>query len=311
MNRLENEWEKTRWAWWRNDKLKIKSKTVLYSLQDRISSVYFAPIDSKDAQRMIEISNILDKPYVVHLWDFLDGNIDDAATQLLIRNAKRVFCLNNEIASEVKRIRDADILEFTRSPANYYSSGVKNNCVRVALIGDIRSYLAGVLKLFEAIKILKKTGVSIKIIYIGKMSNIVKLGLYSKGNIEATGFVKDSAERDRILSTCNVAFLPGPGASPEMDHRSKFSIPSRILDFLTAGLPVVGHVHPSSATFAFLRELDFDQETVCCEDPAQIAEALFSLTKSHYWSIANQRSLKAFSKIMDRYNSAILKNELV
>jgi hypothetical protein len=67
----------------------------------QISKTYFAPIDASDARRMKEMARLLDVPFVVHLWDFLD-NADHEPTHWLIRNAEHVFCLNEAILDNVR-----------------------------------------------------------------------------------------------------------------------------------------------------------------------------------------------------------------
>jgi len=266
-------------TWWDKDRIVRGGEKLISSLKGHVSSAYFAPIEAKDARRMRHIAELLSKPFVVHFWDFLDGNMEEESTKWLIRNAERVFCLNQAMAHDVKRFRDVDILEFTRSVPNFQSRYLAKGEIRVALVGSLGPYMDGVKKLLGAVEILNKAGRSARIVYLNK-NHIGKrfFGSY-RDHISRTGYIKNDDNKDRILSNCNIAFMPGPSAPPEHDSWSRYSMPSRILDFLGVGLPMVGTVHPRSATYDFCRRLNV-HEYLLCEDPLRIADALVALSDS-------------------------------
>jgi hypothetical protein len=301
--------EQMKWTWWSEDRITGRGEALILALRDKVSSAYFAPIEAEDARRMKHIAELLSKPFVVHLWDFLDKNMEDESTQWLIKNAVRVFCLNDAIANEVKKTRGADILQFTRSKPNHRCIYAKDGDIRIALIGDIGSYIEGVKKLVAAVDIVNKAGRSAKILYIGKSTIPKKCGMSSRDHIEATGFIRSNDEKDRLLSSCNFAFLPGPSGSPENDSRSKYSIPSRVLDFLGTGLPIVGTLHPLSATSELCRNLGVDAD-LYCNDSDQIARSFLALVGKDRWRMSNQRSLEGFEQIIRSHKVDLLKGAL-
>jgi hypothetical protein len=74
---------------------------------------------------------------------------------------------------------------------------------------------------------------------------------------------------------------------------SRFSIPSRILDYMATGLPVLAAVHPDSATGGFMRELEMaDCIVEASED--ELANKIISLAETNAWSVSSRLSLEAF-----------------
>src|ERR1700730_16686449 len=119
-NWLKKKSEQMKWTWWSDDRIIGPGKALVSSLKEKASSAYYAPLEAKDARWMRQIAELITKPFVVHLWDFLDNNISDESTQWLIKNADRVFCLNSAMANAVKENgRDSEILQFTRSIPNF------------------------------------------------------------------------------------------------------------------------------------------------------------------------------------------------
>ena len=91
----------------------------------------------------------------------------------------------------------------------------------------------------------------------------------------------------------HVAFLPGPKGDPKEDLRSRYSIPSRILDYMAVGLPIVGAVHKDSATADFAQKLGLDS-AVTCSGPEEIADWLSRIARSVHWVEQSAKSRNAF-----------------
>ena len=285
--------------------------SLLENLREETSGVYLAPLDKSDARRMREIITVLQSPFVLHLWDFLD-NANDETTRWLIENASSVFCLNSAILRDVTSIRrEASILTFRRTAAKVVAQRSDDTTVSVAILGDIGSYLGGVTCLIAAIEHLRMVGQNHNVVFVGTSQKMLKRnGISARDSISATGFIPSAEQRDRVLSRCAVGFVPGPLASPESDPRSKYSIPSRILDFMAIGLPIVGTVHPDSATFSFCQDLGLD-EWLVRNEPDQVAQALEALVDLREWERSSRKSLAAFSKLMAAYDIAELRSMLV
>jgi hypothetical protein len=298
-------------SWWQDDKPTGKVVSFLESLREETSSVYLAPLDARDACRMKEIIHVLKRPFVVHLWDFLD-NASDATTRWLIENAARVFCLNENILRDVVAIRgEASILTFRRAAAKITAKRSDDDEVTVALSGELGVYLGGVKCLIAAVQRLRESGRNCRIVYTGTSKrDLRRSGIVSHDSISARGFIPSAEQRDQVLSKCTIGFIPGPLSSPESDARSKYSIPSRILDFMSIGLPIVGTLHPDSAAFSFCRNLGLE-DWLFTDGPNEIAQALATLTNLQEWEKGSQKSLAAFSKLIDSYDIGELKSMLV
>lgn len=294
---------------WQGGKPSPSLLSDLRNLRGNVSTVYFAPIDAEDAYRMREMARFLDLPFIVHLWDFLD-NEQDEATHWLIRSAEHVFCLNKAILDYVQKTQNnSSILSFNRLPSASRASFSLGKTTTVAIMGDIGSYVGGIRCLIDAISLLSNSGSAYRIVYIGNGRNLGRLGLSDCNLISATGFIASAARRDEVLSQCAIGFMPGPSTAPDRDPRSKYSIPSRILDFMAVGIPVVGTVHLDSATFSFCRELGV-HTWLLQSDPARLAEALNAHAEQRIWIASSDASLAAFDMFHKAYDIGALKKHL-
>jgi len=158
----------------------------------------------------------------------------------------------------------------------------------------------GVRKLMRAIEMLGSHKRLCEIVYVGPAKHLTRFSIPACAAVTATGFIESSETRDKILSECAVGFLPGPTGAPESDSRSKYSIPSRILDFMAIGLPIVGAVHPRSATASFCREFGVNTGLVLANE--QVASTLAELASRELWEVESGHSLSAFGRLSDSYS---------
>jgi hypothetical protein len=287
---------------WDDDMPSRALVAFLTELRPRLSSVYLAPIDAKDALRMKAIVTTLQMPFVVHLWDFLENSVSHDATRWLIANAIHVFCLNRQILSAVHGMQpSSSILTFTRPPAKSTATYQIRDELTVAIMGDIGSYKDGVQCLIQAVKLLRRAGRNCRILYIGRRRTLKQCGLEGYRFITSTGFIASGDERDRNLSECAVGFIPGPIAAPEHDARSKYSIPSRILDFMAVGLPFLGTVHSHSATYGFCRDLGIESGLLTTLDPKRLARLIMRMATLREWALNSRRNLAAFDEIVSAH----------
>jgi hypothetical protein len=298
-------------SWWRDDKPGSKVVSILESLKEETSSIYLAPLDASDARRMTEIVRVLGRPFVLHLWDFLD-NANDPTTRRLIENAARVFCLNDHILRDVAAIRgDASILTFRRAAAKSTARRPDSEEISVALSGEVGPYVSGLKCLITAIRKLRGNSVNCRMVYVGPSKrDLGRGGITPQDPVSVSGFIRSPEQRDHILSGCTAGFIPGPLSSPGENTRSKYSIPSRILDFMAIGLPIVGTLHPDSAAFAFCRNFGVD-DWLFMNDPDKIAQALMTLANPEEWEKSSRKSLAAFSRLINSYNIDELKSALI
>ncbi len=295
---------------WHGDEPSAAVTTFLGRLKQEISMAYLAPIEAGDARRMKAIAEELQRPFVLHFWDFLDSNAAESATTWLIDNATHIFCLNRQIQEDLRGARRrSSILTFTRGRSNAIAKFTSSPEIRIAVTGSIEPYVDGMKCLVGAVQLLRAAGKNYTIVYIGLAKSLRRCGLDNHDFITATGFIESAEARDKLLAECAVGFMPGPSAAPETDARAKYSIPSRILDYLAVGLPIVGTVHPRSATFAFCRDSRLDVGLLQ-DDPQRVARSFTSLEDEAMWRSTSRRNLAAFSALVEAHGIEDLKRML-
>ena len=285
-------------SWWRGNCLRQEKASHLVSrFREQVSILYLAPVDSQDAARMRYLVELFQKPFVLHFWDLLDANLENPDLQWLVRHAGHVFCLSAPLLAEVSRYRsDASYLLFSREPSRFLARPPGAKRLDIGLMGDIASYPDGLALLQETVKLLEERHIQVQLNYIGPVRILKKLHPSLAHKLRPQGFVQSEEMRDKFLSDCHVAFLPGPFKSPDRDMRSRFSIPSRILDFLATGLPVVGAVHPESATADMVRSVS-SSNMLFCRNAQAAADAFEQLTATDNWHSSHQDSLGMFSQL--------------
>ena len=283
-------------GWWKDDQLRPGYARMLFErYQPRVSTIYAAPLESRDAKRIRQIIEIFGVPFVLHLWDFLDARIDDNEDlRWLIQRAAKIFCLSQPMLDEITPVRpDADRLVFCRKPSRTVAGPGGDQTLRIVMIGDIYSYRHGLDLLDQAVQRLILRGAKITVCYLGREKSFRSLASSLTERLEPLGFVQGDENRDRELSKCHIGFLPGPYTDPNVDMRSRYSIPSRILDFLATGLPIVGTIQPKSATGIFCEKLGI-QEHCFCRSAADVENSLIELLDQSNWLSAAAKSRQAF-----------------
>jgi glycosyltransferase involved in cell wall biosynthesis len=283
-------------SWWNGNDLKPATKRWLRTTyKDDVSVVYVAPLSIKESERMRAILTVLEKPFVLHFWDLLNRNMADSeAFRWLVEKAAHVACLCEEMVEYIAPLRqDAHILRLTRKPSLHMATPPGSGPLRIALIGFCLPYVDGLLVLNEALRIVKQRNHNVSLIYIGNKKRVKGWGIRMEDKVNVTGFTESDDERDRLLSQCHVGFLPGPLASPAIDARSKFSIPSRVIDYMATGLPIAGTVHPESATSTYLKIFGLDG-CLGVNSPELLAERLIALHDSSTWQLYSDLSRRGF-----------------
>ena len=278
----------------------------------RITCAYVAPIDSDDAVRARSILEALRVPFVLHVWDFLDGDPGLEPYRWLVTNAAKVFCLSQPALTVLLPDRpDAQALLFSRDVSRFSAKPPENPAPLIILImGDVGSYSDGLSLLDAALTLLDAEGVRTRSQYIGSARTFTKLNLSLTKRTEVLGFFEDSDGRDEALSRGHIAYLPGPFRDPASNLRSRYSIPSRVLDFMAVGLPVVGAVHPQSATAIFLKDLGLNN-LAFNSTPGELAETLKQLSRCPHWKDQSDQSTAAFLKVSAEGAPAKLRRQML
>jgi glycosyltransferase involved in cell wall biosynthesis len=210
--------------------------------------------------------------------------------------------VSQPLLDDVSAIRcDAELLCFSRDASSATATPREQGPLKVVLHGNISSYAEGLDDLDEAIALLERKGVKVEVSYLGPPKILRQSNTTLKKRVKVRGFLPTQGELDSALSRAHVAFLPGPKLDPKFDLRSRYSIPSRILDYMAVNLPIVGTVHKASATGGFVRELGLDPAATC-SGPEEVADWLVRLARPDIWVEQSARSRHAF-ELLQRQES--------
>lgn len=280
------------------------AKRLTARYRERVSSMYVAPLGEIDATRCLELTNLIGAPFVLHLWDVLEGDVASGALRQLVDRAERVFCVSQPLLDDVSRIRsDADLLSFSRDPSGATAQPREQGPIKVVMHGNVCSYALGLNDLDQAITLLERKGLKVEVSFLGSPKILRLANTTLKRRVNVRGFMPTQAELDRELSSAHVGFLPGPKLDPGCDLRSRYSIPSRILDYMAVDLPIVGVVHEDSATGGFVRKLGL-HPAATCSGPEQVADWLLRLSHPDGWAEQSAKSREAFDLLQRQESPA-------
>jgi Glycosyl transferases group 1 len=260
----------------------------------RVSSAYIAPLSEPDAQRCLELANLVGAPFVLHLWDVLQGDVFSGALRQLVERAESVFCVSQPLLDDVSLIRsDAELLSFSRDKSLVRAKPRQRGPLKIVMHGNVSSYAEGLDDLDRAVPLLERKGLKVEVSFLGSPKILRQARTTLKSRVSVGGFCPTQQDLDVELSRAHVAFLPGPKLDPKLDLRSRYSIPSRILDYMALELPIVGCVHKASATGGFLQELGLEASSTC-SGPEEIADWLSRIARPLHWAEQSAKSRNAF-----------------
>jgi hypothetical protein len=289
---------------WSGSDLRPAHAKRLTQYRERISSAYVAPLSETDAIRCLELANLVGAPFVLHLWDVLEGDVSTGALRELVDRAESVFCVSQPLRHDVSLIRsDAELLSFSRDASLVTARPREHGALKIVMHGNVSSYAEGLDDLDQAITLLERRGLMVELSFLGSPKILRQANSGIKKRVNVRGFCPTQRELDVELSQAHVAFLPGPKLDPSHDLRSRYSIPSRILDYLAVNLPIVGSVHEASATGGFVHELGL-KPAATCSGPEEIADWLVRLARPKDWAEQSVRSRLAFDLLQRQESPA-------
>lgn len=290
--------ERSKLSWWRGDSLLASRKPQLQRMLQDVGFAYAAPLRNSEATRCREIIEAVQRPFVVHLWDIPDESLN-ADYAWLFSHAERVFCLSEPMMALVRETArcETGLLSFVRSPSKFRASHRGGSSIEIGLIGFLAAYREGLELAAQAIESLHAHYSRVTLRYIGPSSQLEHIPEGLRNVIEYDGSPDDD-ERDRSLAACDVAFLPGPLLAPAQDQRSRYSVPSRIADYLAVGLPVIAAVHPDSATSLFCSSLR-GRGFFPVRSAAETVHAVERLREREIWSSASTGCTSFFNQRCD------------
>ncbi len=160
-----------------------------------------------DATRCLELTNLVGVPFVLHLWDVLDGDVAGGALRELVDRAERVFCVSQPLLDDVLRIRgDAELLSFSRDAAQATAKPREQGPIKVVMHGNVCSYAEGLDDLDQAITLLESRGLEVEVSFLGspRILRLAKTTL--KKRVKVRGFLPTQHDLDKELSQCSCRF---------------------------------------------------------------------------------------------------------
>jgi hypothetical protein len=90
---------------WIGDALRSDWAARVENYRGRVSCIYLAPLDEADAVHCLHLVNVIEVPFVLHLWDVLDGDVRYGALGELVRRAQVIFCISQPLLNAVRSAR--------------------------------------------------------------------------------------------------------------------------------------------------------------------------------------------------------------
>ncbi len=280
--------------WWDGDAVNEARLRALLAEKGVVCDVAYVVVsDEREAVRALSLLAVLGCPYVVHLMDLEhEGGLDPHAMPGyagLLGGAAGVLALNEALAAEAGKFPgvEARVVAFGHARTPDVSRTLDpQGPVRLLLSGNIHPLGAGALA--DALPGLAARCPHLEIVYAGGASHVMPNAL--RRVARDCGYV-GADEYERLVGTCHLAYLTGPD---QVNHLSRFSVPSRLADYLMHGLPTLGFILPGSAADQFTRPLAPDAVQVTLT-PDTIADAVSEFTASPArWQAASRRA-RAFA----------------
>lgn len=282
------------------------------------SRAYVIIASEAEAKTARQVLGAVKADYVVNVMDYLHletkgaGEFPEFAA--LLKDAKKIFALTPPIQSVLSQMsgrRDIATLGVAREPARKKSCACipGANTFQIVMMGSV-DYQRGLAELDKFCKGLEATGIKYCLNYIGTEEMRSRLGAHLSVNYRG---VRLGAEREAMLDTMHLAYLPGPDGHPDEDYLARFSFPSRLTDYFWHGLPVIGPLFETSATAQMLADLqgkgiwfshDAKQLVNVAKNLAQkpkewetASEAVYSFAQQHF------SMTRCAKTIMEAFNS--------
>lgn len=280
-------------TWWRGTSVNRAYFESLLRSAGPFDVAYVVVASEFDAARALSLLDIADIPFVLHVCDILEpGGLNQVMTAFasLVSRASCVFSLLPSITAELEKLCSRQFAPLPiGKPASPVTAQPPESGGPVVVTFGGRPYAAGCSALAAAVPLLKNTlGGRLALRYVGPHFRDVPAEL--KRHCNDLGFVSDEGQFRKHLAEAHIAFLSGPDT---LDRFGLYSFPSRVVDYLHAGLPVVGCVPAGSATSRILSE--------SAPDAVSLGESVTSLhdgimrfgSSIEAWRQANQSAMSA------------------
>ena len=243
-------------TWWIRDEVNAKMlRRYVATHRLDFDVAYVVVAREGDAARASSIVKCLGVPYVVNMVDVLESDGLTPATMPgideLLRRARGHISLLPSITREMRKFINGPIVEIPPGkPASNYLAKAPADGEPVRMVISGRPYAGGCRFLATALKAVKEACRRVEIVYVGPHHKHIPPEL--KPYCRDAGFIENEEGYQRFLAEHHLAFLSGPDAN---DMYGKWSFPSRTVDYLMAGLPILACVPERSSTEDVLKPI--------------------------------------------------------
>ncbi len=256
-------------TWWSGTQVNaflLRSYLRLHGLKFNVAYVVVGR--ERDAARALSIVKTLRVPYVLHMMDILesDGLKKETMPAIgeLLAGASKVISLLPSITREMQKFISVPIQE-------------------IPIGQKITSWT-------DAWETLKRSQRKIELVYYGTQYNDMSGKL--RQVCHNGGYFSDEEAYRKILAESHLAFLSGPNAN---DMYGKWSFPSRTVDYLMAGLPILACVPNGSSTEEILRPISPEGVAFTRNGP-EICDAINRFTADKQSWLAASRAVRSFAE---------------
>jgi len=258
----------------------------------RNTRAYVIVASEEEAKISRQVLKIIDAEYVVNVMDYLHlGETDllefpEFAT--LLKEARKIFALTppiQDVLAQISGRPDISILGVARESVNKLPRRLATDAkpLEIVMMGSV-DYQRGLQELKKFCEGMDGAGIKYRLNYIGTQSMRDRLG--SQLPVNYFG-VRLAAERDTLLGSMHLAYLPGPDGKSSEDYLARFSFPSRTTDYFWHGLPVIGPLYDDSATVQMVAALR-GNGVWFSQDASQLVGAVKNLTRNpQEWEAAS------------------------
>ena len=283
-------------TWWRDNQINaawfhrlLRSHSLTFDL------VYVVVARESDAERAFSIVRQIDAPYVLHMMDILepDGLKPERmpAFSGLIKGASQLISLLPSITLEVRKFVNTPIQEVSigQKITSWTARGLQyDRPIRLVMVG--RPYRGGCELLANAWEAARLPQQKIELVYYGTQYNDMPAKI--RNFCRDGGYINNGEDYRKTLAEAHLAFLSGPDAD---NMHGKWSFPSRTVDYLMAGLPVLACVSAGSATEDVLKPIS-PQAVAFTRSEADIIEAINRFTADREAWAAASHAARSFAE---------------
>jgi hypothetical protein len=264
----------------------------------KFDAAYVIVASEMEAKLAHECLRLLGLPYILNWMDLAEHAELSPQTHpgiaTLCKGATTVFALTHELARCIGRCasREIQIIRVGRPASTAVATPpAVAGPLRCVMIGNLHH--PSVSRIWpEVFDMVKRSGVDARLFYMGSMEmfNLLPQG-FPVTHLGSLG----ETDRDAKLAEMHLGLLPGPDGLPATHPLARYSFPSRIADYFFLGLPVLGSIHPRSATAEELRPVLNSAVWLSTTAPG-LAESMMRLSGDpEVWSQASAKGL-AFAR---------------